>query len=334
MIMQTENLNEMIQQVSNEFIAFNEPDFIYTLPRKKLTYEDVKNDASNLEKPVTESTIPQVEVIPENSTTEVDTNHYQPESEEALIAYTTSIHNKVQTFSIGGYWEIGRTINSFYRGKYGTRELERISNATGIGRDTLNKLCKFAKQYSRDQVETLLSGTFPISWFHISQNLSVEPDKMIRVYQETGDPKQFHNVIMKLKDPSEVRGKSKSASIAAPAVVSEPSTVADVSASAIPCNEPDDNPITTVTIDPISNDHSEEFINLRVENEKLRKELESTKIQLNDVNRLFHEAALDVETKHDLIDKLRRTLKQVYGMVENGSQHTNILSEIDWRILE
>jgi hypothetical protein len=139
---------------------------------------------------------------------------------------------------------------------------------------------------------------------------------------------------MKLKDPSEVRGKSKSASIAAPAVVSEPSTVADVSASAIPCNEPDDNPITTVTIDPISNDHSEEFINLRVENEKLRKELESTKIQLNDVNRLFHEAALDVETKHDLIDKLRRTLKQVYGMVENGSQHTNILSEIDWRILE
>jgi hypothetical protein len=334
MIMQTENLNEMIQQVSNEFIAFDEPDFIYTLPRKKLMYSDVKNGALTPEKPVIESTIPHVEIIPESTdSTEVDTNHYQPESEEALIAYTTDIHNKVQTFSIGGYWEIGRTINSFYRGKYGTRELERISKATGIGRDTLNKMCKFAKQYSRDQVEALLSGTFPISWFHISQNLSVEPDKMIRVYQETGDPKQFHNVIMKLKDSQESRGKSKSASIAAPEVVSEPSTVVGVSAIGIPREESGDKPITTVTIDPIPDDHSEELINLRAENENLRKELESTKIQLDDVNRLFHEAALDIEAKHDLIDRLRRTLKQVYGMVENGSNHANILSDVDWRVL-
>jgi hypothetical protein len=78
--MQTENLNEMIQQVSSIPIAFDEPDFVYTLPRKKLTYDDVKNGASTPEKPVTESTIPQVEVIPESST-EVTTNHYQPESE-------------------------------------------------------------------------------------------------------------------------------------------------------------------------------------------------------------------------------------------------------------
>lgn len=317
--MQTENLNEMIQQVSNSPVESNEPDFIYTLPRKKLMYDDVKNDALTPDKPVIEST-------------EVKTNHYQPESEEALIAYTASIHNKVQTFSIGGYWEIGRTINSFYRGKYGTQELERISNATGIGRDTLNKMCKFAKQYSRDQVEALLSGSFYISWFHISQNLSVEPDKMIQVYRETGDPKQFHNVIMKLKDPTESRGKSRGMSISMQATVTEPSTVVDVSVIAIPHEEPEDKTIAPVTIDPVSDDHLEELNNLKAENTNLRKELESIKYELNDVKPLFHQAVLDLETKRDLIDRLRKTLKQVYDMVENGSDHVNILSEIDWRI--
>ncbi len=208
-MMQTENLNEMIQEVSSNSVDFNDPDFIYTLPRKKLTYDEVKNDAVNPEKQTTESTIPHVEVVLESSTKEIMANNYQPESEEALFRYTLSIHKKVQIYSVGGYWEIGRTINSFYQGKYGTKELERISKAIGIGRDTLNKMCKFAKQYSRNQVEALLSGAFPVYWFQISQNLSVEPDKLIQTYQETGDPKQFHNRIMKLKNPQESRGKSK-----------------------------------------------------------------------------------------------------------------------------
>ena len=217
----SENLQEMIQNNAASPIEFNEPDYVYTLPREKLTYEDVKNEALNAEKPASESTTLQAEVAKKPDSVKLPGNNYLPESEEALIRYTMSIQKKVQIYSIGGYWEIGRTINSFYQGKYGAKELENISKATGIGRDTLNKMCKFAKQYSRDQVEALLSGAFPVSWFQIAQNLSVEPDKMIRVYQETGDPKQFHNGIMKLKDPSEVRGKSKGASIAASEVVPE-----------------------------------------------------------------------------------------------------------------
>jgi len=46
---------------------------------------------------------------------------------------------------------------------------------------------------------------------------------------------------MKLKDPQESCGKSKSASIAAPEAVSEPSIVVDVSAIGIPRTEPEDN---------------------------------------------------------------------------------------------
>ena len=169
--MMTENLNEMILQDPSDPFDFGDSDLTYTLPSKKLTYDEVKGDVSNTDKPVTESTIPQVGVNEQNDTKGIIDNNYQPDSEEALIAYATGIHKSVQTISIGGYWAIGRTINFFYKGKYGTKELEKISKATGIGRDTLNKMCKFAKQYSTDQVQSLLSGAFPLYWLQISQNL-------------------------------------------------------------------------------------------------------------------------------------------------------------------
>ena len=111
-------------------------------------------------------------------------------------------------------WEIGRCINSFYQGKYGTNELGRISEATGIGRDTLAKACKFAKQYSKENVEMLLSGNYVMSWYQIAQHLTIEPQKVIEAYQQSPDPKQFYNGIIKLKSPSEGRGKAKPPRIA------------------------------------------------------------------------------------------------------------------------
>ena len=331
--MQTENLNEMIQQVSSNPVDLNDPDYIYTLPRKKLTYDDVKNDAVNAEKQTTEPTIPQVEVPKKTGAVKLPDNNYQPGSEEALIRYTMSIHKKVQTYSIGGYWEIGRTINSFYQGKYGTKELERISKAIGIGRDTLNKMCKFAKQYSRDQVESLLSGAFPVYWLQISQNLSVEPDKMIRVYQETGDPEQFHNRIMKLKDPQESRGKSKSASIVVSEDVTEPSITNAATENPV-LNETPPEKVATITVIQDPNDHMKEIDALQAENKKLREDLEHRKCQVNKFEELYYDAVSTVSEKTELIEKLRTTLKKVHDMVENRSDHASILSRIDWRILE
>ena len=329
--MQVENLNEMIQQVPKRPVDFNAPDYIYSLPREKLTYDDIVNERSDTENQAADSNLPQVEIVEQTDTTEAPTNNYEPESEEALIEYATNIHNKVQTFSIGGYWEIGRTINSFYQGKYGTRELERIAEATGIGRDTLNKMCKFAKQYSRDQVEALLSGAFSVTWFQIAQNLSVEPDKLIQVYQETGDPKQFHNDIMKFKDSRESRGKSKGGlSVAMPANAKESST-SQVAEVAI-INETLPEKGVEVDIIQAPDGHAKEISDLRAKIAELRKDLDHRQYQVDQLQELYHETALEFKKKDELIEKLRATLKQVQDMVENGCEHWNILSEVDWRV--
>ena len=109
--MQTENLNEMIHP-DMKFIDLN------PLPE----YTMVPVDSN-----------PETQITPVN-TIEILAGSYEPESEEALIAYAANIHKSVQTYSISGYWEIGRSINAFYQGKYGTNELERIAKETGIGR--------------------------------------------------------------------------------------------------------------------------------------------------------------------------------------------------------
>jgi regulator of replication initiation timing len=267
-------------------------------------------------------------IVPKANTPEILDGTYEPESEEALIAYAANIHNRVQTHFISAYWEIGRTINAFYKGKYGTNELERIAQATGIGRDTLNKMLKFSKQYSREQVQVLLSGRYPMTWFHISQNLSVAPDKIIEVYKEANDPKEFHNNIMNFKDAQESRGKSRKSSVLAPLVVSESSVTSGVEDQIV--NETPEQ-VAAVNVIQATDDDLKELNALRVENKKLRADLEHREYQVNQMEELFHESALENRSKDELIERLKRTIDQVHNMVENGYDHVNILSQIDWR---
>ena len=51
-----------------------------------------------------------------------------------------------------------------------------------------------------------MSGIYPMSWFYIAQNLSVPPDKIIQVYQESEDQKQFHNNIIEIQNPAGIKG--------------------------------------------------------------------------------------------------------------------------------
>jgi hypothetical protein len=69
---------------------------------------------SDLEK--VDSLIPQYtepEMIPREST-----------SEDDLIAYTKFLHTRLAISTVQCYWLIGKSILSFYKGKYGTGELQ------------------------------------------------------------------------------------------------------------------------------------------------------------------------------------------------------------------
>jgi hypothetical protein len=127
--MQTDNLNKTIHPDMEKYLQFID---LEPLPKDTMVPVD-----SN----------PETQIVPKVNTPEIMAGTYEPESEEALIAYASNIHNDFQTHFISAYWEIGRTINAFYQGKYGTNELERISQATRIGRDTLNKMIKFSRQF-------------------------------------------------------------------------------------------------------------------------------------------------------------------------------------------
>jgi len=132
-----------------------------------------------------------------------------PKTEAELIGEIQDLNRKMNLSGILAYWQMGTKINCFYQGKYGSAELRKIADQTGVGQDSLTKACKFARNYSEEQLQVLLQGDFHLSWFQIAQNLSVEPQKLIGVYQEVRNPSEFHNGIMKLKDPKENRGKTK-----------------------------------------------------------------------------------------------------------------------------
>jgi hypothetical protein len=218
-------------------------------------------------------------------------------------------------------WEIGRCINSYYQGKYGTNELGKISTATGIGRDTLVKTCKFAKQYSKEHVEMLLKGRFVMSWYQIAQHLTVEPQKVINTYHQSPNQKQFNYGIIKLKSPSETRGKSRSPKIIKEKPVDEPIMVA-------PEIIPEEEAIAeyhepSEAIDPNEpSKHYEacekELAILKLENERLRKEISDRDQQIDSMNEMMKENDIDIKDKELLLAAYRDRIKRVRYMIENN----------------
>lgn len=316
--MHTEGLNEMILHDAEPYTEWIDPDYV------TLDTEDYGNDDSQF--------------FPQPSTPEIPLGDFQPDSEEALVAYTARIHAHVQVNSITGYWEIGRSINAFYKGKYGTKELDRIAQGTGIGRDTLAKACKFARQYSKEHVEVLLRGNFVMSWRQISQNLAIPPQKVVEVYQQAPSREQFYNGIIKLKDPSEARGKTRRPAVKETSAVKEaaverpPALTTTSQGAAAGVMSPELTQLIGAA-EAFQKDEktAEKTIQtIREENERLRKELEEAVRQLEDLKSLLHDAVQDITRKGDLIDRLRDALSQAYEMVENGCNHEDILAEVEW----
>lgn len=201
--MDTENLQEMIAGTNTESASgkMNEYDILlaHTKKDKDLPANGQEESASGQELQVMKQPEPDAE----------PQNNQQPATETGLISYINALNVQLGEITIVTHWQIGHTINCFYKGKYGSNELGKISEATRIGRDTLAKACKFAKQYTKENVELLVKGNFVMSWYQITKHLTVAPEKVMETYQQSPDPNQFYNDIIKLKNPSEGRGKSK-----------------------------------------------------------------------------------------------------------------------------
>ena len=253
----------------------------------------------------------------------------QPATEEAMITYINDLNVKLGEVTIVTHWQIGQTINSFYKGKYGSNELGRISEATGIGRDTLAKACKFAKQYSKEQLEMLLKGNFIMSWHQIAQNLTVEPQKVIEVYKQAPDTKQFYNDIIKLKSPSEGRGKAKPSNIdevkyTEQVIIIDP----EPEESIIFEHNESDEAVDSVEL---AKAYEKELEMLKLENERLNKEILSRDAKITQLEKALSDVQREKEKYEDSyyiymnkMDKIRKGLednvpaRDIIEYIENG----------------
>ena len=331
--MLTENLNELIQQNPKEAFEFididqddmkNDSDFIVD-PANSMPDLPV---ATNTNSPESSLPVPLIQIP------EIINSNYQPDSEEALIDYTRLLHRRSEVNSIITYWEIGRCINSFYQGKYGSNELDKISKETGIGRDNLNKILKFAKQYNQKQLKTLIKGNFNLSWNGIVQNLTIEPEKLIEVYEASSNISEFHKAIMKCKNPTEKRGKSK-----LPGSHEEKETAAEkqiqVTSETIP-----DEPVPAEynkPADDIGPDepaqhyeaYEKELDTLKLKNKRLEEELLSRDKKIKEFEQNLANANKERERYEDLyyvyMDKLDKVRKQL----ENNTPARAILEWIE-----
>jgi len=228
-------------------------------------------------------------------------------------------------------WEIGRSIKSFYQGKYGARELEKIAMATGIGRDNLNKMIKFAEQYTLEQLKTLIEGKFALSWNGIAHNLSIKAETLIEIYEKAGNVSEFHYGIMNLKDPDEKRGKVKPPKIVeAPALDVEMPDILKVASTEIKVTMiPEKVAEKPVIVAPkIITDESIQTADLeyfKLQNEGLWKELSNTKQKFSELYRTIDEHLRTIEKRDILIRKYRERFNRLRYMIEDGYSADEII---------
>lgn len=339
----TENLEEMIQPTPYEPCKYADYDPNDTMAYKK---DDLAN--SKPESMATEISASEPALSPIKKPDISDSN-YQPDTEQALIDYTRQMHNKIEIASIITYWKIGRSISMFYKGENGTRELEKIAEATGIGRDNLNKMIKFAGQYSVEQLEALIKGRFAIPWNGIAQNLAIKPEQLIDVYEKASNVGEFHNGIMKCKNQDEKRGKSKLPEVKAITVeISDQSKVAPTMSTVAVIPEivetktvvaggsiivaleimPEESmsaeyhePADAIDPDELAQQYevyAEELETLRLENECLKKEISDKDQQIDSMNAILAENERDIKDKDLIMATYRDRLKRVRYMIDNN----------------
>lgn len=123
------------------------------------------------------------------------------EKEKELIKHTKKLYKSAQASLLTSYWWIGQNVFSFYekKKKYGDETLKKIAKKVGMKRDTLSKVCQFARQYTEDQVTELTTGKFPVSWNTIYHNLTIKTKDFMTAYSKSNTRKELVTAITRLK---------------------------------------------------------------------------------------------------------------------------------------
>jgi len=330
--MQTENLEEMVKGYNDgldETIIVPEGDDITP---ENYSIEDGQgfNLYENMEQPepLKQELEKQNPPAPVMNMPIIKSN-FQAKTEEELIKYTTFLYGHMESSIVMTYWHIGQGINSFYQKEYGKDKLQRISDETGINRDTLTKACKFARQFTEEQVAILLKGRFAIPWNHISQNLSVEPASFIEAYNDSESTTQFNINIIKFKKVGETWGRKKSA-------------VSEVPQSQIQTNI--DRVDIQESVDPevVIDAEVETIETFNGDDSDLYKEIDMLKMELEAKDRRIFELK-EISDQVDsrnmelgcVISEVKQGLRELFELMGNRSDIDEVMDKINdiWKIV-
>ncbi|RPH51667.1 MAG: hypothetical protein EHM85_05855 [Desulfobacteraceae bacterium] len=315
----TEKLQEMVLDINGKPASGMRSEYDILVGNKKEKLPDIAQKESL---PVQELQVKIIEPDIEQH------NNYKPATEEAMMEYINQLNVKLGEVTIVTHWQIGKTINSFYQGKYGTNELGKISEATGIGRDTLAKACKFAKQYSKENLEILLTGNFVMSWTLIAPHLTVEPQKVIETYQISADQKQFYYGIIKLKSPSETRGKSKPPKIIKSNDPGMPSIILSEFAPDEAVIAEYSEPEQVTDPNELAKHHEEyekELDMLKLENEQLKKEILSRDARVGELEKALSDVQREKERFENSYYAYMHKMEKIRAGLENNTPARAIL---------
>jgi hypothetical protein len=328
------NLKDMIQPKPN--------DAIY----KKIDLDNSKPGPMATGTITPEATPPMVKLMET-----LTQRNYQPKTEQALIEYVINQNNRLEVGTIFIKWEIGRSIKSFYQGKYGARELDKIVEATGIRKDSLNKMIKFAGQYTLEQLKSLVKGNFAVSWNGIAQNLAIGAETLIKVYEKAGNVNEFNRELIKSKDPGETRGKSKFPSLEAKAmdvempdqsdaasteitvtmipekviensVIAAPEIISDES---IPAEYNRGKKVSDDQIDQNYDKYSKELESLRLENQQLKEENAKAKRKIDGLSSIIDKYCIVLDERDQTIEAYRERFKRLRYAIEDGYSASDIM---------
>jgi len=267
----------------------------------------------------------------------IDEWHFKGSNEEQLIQHTILLNTGLQMSLVITYWHIGNNINLFYNKEYGKNELQRIADATGIGRDTLTKACKLAKKYSQEQIEILLNGSFQVSWFYIANNLRIPADNFIDLYRNANDRVEFNHNIINFKDSLDIGGRSNKRQLTSGENNSNMATTGPVENSDEPNSEQvsidgdSDMPdvIDNREQDTVNTENVARIQELEIEVERLADVIKGKDLQIKSLQDQLIENDRIIEKQEDQIISLREYIDGIRQMLESEMPVRSILGHLE-----
>ncbi|RJR43989.1 MAG: hypothetical protein C4576_13795 [Desulfobacteraceae bacterium] len=245
---------------------------------------------------------------------------YVPANDEELFEYAKGIGQKCVKSVILNYWDLGRVINEVHPKEYGKGVMDKLNELTGINADTLRKICKFARKYSWEDVQALVSGLFMISWNSIAQNLTVAPEKLIDAYKTSDKASDFNEKLVAYKS-SYGKVKTQKNEVSRP----------DDNGDQVNDDQPEaassniiEAEVVSARSELVGEDKKGEEIKNRSDFEDVVKKLQAKEKAYDQLQKHVDAINQELDEIHEATIQLEEMVKNVLEMLENGAEYEHL----------